>query len=189
MLLPQIFKGSILCFNSGLCALLWTTTSTLMRQERTHSDAYEQRVLSTNTWGVFIVAACCSRVSTSLNAKEFSGIRGRQKWWDHFHSWKRNDEGNSCRAAEGLSVEHITKSMYNTAINVYAHNVALNQKLSLRCRCMHEKTVGLYSVRTHTHTLAVQAHVFGNSFCSVLCNFLSFFLWRYFKWQKGSRFL
>lgn len=25
--------------------------------------------------------------------------------------------------------EHITKSMYNTAVNVYADNVALNQKL------------------------------------------------------------
>lgn len=69
MLLPQIFKGSILCFYSGLCALLWTTTSTPMRQERTHSDAYEQRVLSTNTWGVFIVVACCSRVSTSLTPR------------------------------------------------------------------------------------------------------------------------
>lgn len=119
-----------------------------MRQERTHSDAKTQSFVKQHM-GCFHSCGMMFTGLNKLNAKEFSEIRGRQKWWDHFHSWKQNDEGSSHRAAEGLSVAHITKSMYNTAINVYAHNVALNQKLSLRCRCMHEKTVGLYSVHTH----------------------------------------
>lgn len=41
MLLPQIFRGWMLHFNSGLCALLWTT-STLWRQEET--DSYQLKI-------------------------------------------------------------------------------------------------------------------------------------------------
>lgn len=50
-------------------------------------------------------------------------------------------------------MEHITESMYYTAVNVYADNVR-NQKLSLG-QCMHDRTMGLHSVYTHAEHMSL----------------------------------